>query len=674
MNKISLYAGLCILIFLSIGYADDYYIQWADTIINNNFDQAWGVATDNAGNVIVTGRMRLNTDDLLAVKYTPDGSILWADTVDNGAADGGFDIAVDPSENILVTGYTFSTNQQYYTVKYDQNGAILWTATVDNTNGAKSVAVHNNRIFVTGTVSGDIYTSAYDSSGALLGTRVFDNGGNDCGEGIATDNAGNFMVTGYSYIDGDNDYIVIKYAPGGAVLWVDTIDNGGADEAYGISTDHDGNITITGSSVNNGNSDYFTVKYSPGGTILWADTIDNGNFDRAWSTAVDDSNNIIVTGQSRIGSYYGIYTVKYDPDGNILWSDFLNNGNNDYGYDVTVDNAGNIIVTGTSRISGNDQFFTVKYAPLTLDSLIVYEPVPDSLYANGTDSTQVKAAVFRGGDKVSGLQNALHYDATIGYFFGDVIEDTDTTYYMWYRAGDNIGDDTVWVFCGNSDSALTVIRLIDGDYPVIVWWDSLPDDSSSTPVDTIFGPYAVRAEIVDTSSGISDAWLYWNADSVEMSLAGIDTFSAEIPLQIVLPGDTMVIDYYIKARDASPYVYPVQSDIRTFRIIHYETSIDEDKHCVALPLEYSFTSKPNPVSSTNRLDYQLPALQYVKITIFDITGRSLYTLVDGLKAPGYYTELWAGEDEQGNEVPSGIYFWQFKAGDFVENKKIMIIK
>ena len=76
---------LCIYLFSSsiALYADDYYIQWADTIDNGDFDGAHGVAIDNANNIIVTGYCGVTgvDYDYFTVKYDSNGTILWTKTI-----------------------------------------------------------------------------------------------------------------------------------------------------------------------------------------------------------------------------------------------------------------------------------------------------------------------------------------------------------------------------------------------------------------------------------------------------------------------------------------------------------------------------------------------------------------------------------------------------------------
>ena len=366
---------LCICLFaLSLFlFADEYYIQWADTVDNGYVDNAEDIAVDNSNNIIVTGYADMGGDynyDYFTVKYDSNGTILWADTIDNGISIAR-SVAVDTSDNIIVTGYCIVGGYaDYFTVKYDPNGIILWTDTIVNArhDNALGVTVDNaNNIIVTGysVMPGpncDYFTVKYDPDGAILWQDVVDNRIYDYAFGVAVDNSDNIIVTGHSGDPyADYDYFTVKYDPNGTILWQDTLVG---DVAYDVAVDNSNSIIVTGYCVNQGDKNCFTVKYDSKGTILWQDTIDNSINDAALGVVTDTSNNIIVTGYSEL-SDLDFFTVKYDPGGTILWQDTIDNVGDDFAHGVAVDNSDNIIVTGTFFINGNNDYMTVKYVPVT---------------------------------------------------------------------------------------------------------------------------------------------------------------------------------------------------------------------------------------------------------------------------------------------------------------------
>ena len=65
---------------------------------------------------------------------------------------------------------------------------------------------------------------------------------------------------------------------------------------------------------------------------------------------------------------------------------------------------------------------------------------------------------------------------------------------------------------------------------------------------------------------------------------------------------------------------------------------------------------------------------HTTLKIYNILGQLVKTLVDEEKAPGSYNIIWDGKDEDGNQVTSGIYFYQLKIEDYCDTKKLILVK
>lgn len=78
---------------------------------------------------------------------------------------------------------------------------------------------------------------------------------------------------------------------------------------------------------------------------------------------------------------------------------------------------------------------------------------------------------------------------------------------------------------------------------------------------------------------------------------------------------------------------------------------------------------PNPFNPSTVIKYQLPKDGYVTLKIYDILGREIATLVNEFKSQGRYNATF-----NGSNFASGVYIYQLKAGDFVANKKLILMK
>jgi predicted outer membrane repeat protein len=83
---------------------------------------------------------------------------------------------------------------------------------------------------------------------------------------------------------------------------------------------------------------------------------------------------------------------------------------------------------------------------------------------------------------------------------------------------------------------------------------------------------------------------------------------------------------------------------------------------------------PNPFNPVTTLSYDLPVASNVCLEIYNITGQLVTTLADGWQEAGRHQVTWNSTDENGQPVASGIYFYQLKTADFVQSKKMILLK
>jgi len=100
--------------------------------------------------------------------------------------------------------------------------------------------------------------------------------------------------------------------------------------------------------------------------------------------------------------------------------------------------------------------------------------------------------------------------------------------------------------------------------------------------------------------------------------------------------------------------------------------VDVDDKLNLIPTEYKLEQNyPNPFNPSTKISYQLPVSGNVTLKVFDVLGREVATLVDEYRDAGSYNLEFRIENL---ELSSGIYFYQLKAGEFVETKKMLLIK
>jgi len=89
-----------------------------------------------------------------------------------------------------------------------------------------------------------------------------------------------------------------------------------------------------------------------------------------------------------------------------------------------------------------------------------------------------------------------------------------------------------------------------------------------------------------------------------------------------------------------------------------------------LPKEYSLSQNyPNPFNPVTRIKYSVPKTGYLTIKVYDLMGREVATIFEGVQQAGNYSVTF---DAGG--LAGGIYLYQMKVGNFVENKKLVLLK
>jgi M6 family metalloprotease-like protein len=97
--------------------------------------------------------------------------------------------------------------------------------------------------------------------------------------------------------------------------------------------------------------------------------------------------------------------------------------------------------------------------------------------------------------------------------------------------------------------------------------------------------------------------------------------------------------------------------------------VDNEK---TIPGEFSLSQNyPNPFNPTTIINYRIASASNVSLKIYDVLGREIMNLVDGYLQPGSYNVQFSAI---GNQLSSGIYFYTLKAGNFVETKKMLLLK
>ncbi len=286
-------------------------------------------------------------------------------------------VAVDRNNNIIVTGHSVGSTSgfDYATVKYSSQGVPLWTNRLNGAaNGSETAAGlvvdSNNDIIVTGysalVTNNEYLTIKYSSAGAPLWTNHYSHpsGADARATAAALDANNNIFITGKA----SNDYVTIQISSAGVPLWTNTY-NGGPntlDTPSAIAVDASNNVVVTGESQGNGAAvDFVTIKYSNAGVPLCTNRFDgpSSSIDEPAAMVIDSGNNILITGRA-VSGYYSFATIKYSSSGTPLWTNYFREvtGTTAYPNAIAIDRDDKVFVTGYYFAGLYENYATVAYS------------------------------------------------------------------------------------------------------------------------------------------------------------------------------------------------------------------------------------------------------------------------------------------------------------------------
>lgn len=645
----------------------------------NGNDTVTSLVLDNNANVYVAGYCEQNgeTSNAVVVKYNAGGVEQWTAVYDGlgQGADIAKDVLVDADGNVYWAGSSMgiSTGLDMVTIKYDAAGHEQWVALhngpVDGDDEATSLAFDSDgNVIVTGYSEGDgtgpdYLTIKYTSAGLVLWEARYNgpSSGEDAVNAIVIDEDANVYITGRSAGNGSGlDYATIKYDQNGIVQWSLRYNGPGNDydEAHAITLDGTGNVVVTGTSTGNWvYKDYCTVKYDPQGLELWVARYDGASnwYDVAKAVAVDTDDNVVVSGYSYAQFLdYDYATIKYNSAGDQLWIQRYNGFSNgdDRAHSMALDADNNIYVTGyTSSYLYVIDYTTVKYNSSGAIQWVKSYNGP----GDGEDAATAIALDSAGGVHVSGYSqgDSLDYDfATVKY------SQTSPEVYMTLTptGPTNLpaSGGTIYynVAGGNTGSYHEIVD---------VWVDV------TIPLGAVYGPVLGPLEDLLFPPG-------FNIDrDRELNVPGI--VPAGIYILNAYMGSYEYIDPVIYAEDHFEFTKLESGDGPGFSDWFSDSgaSLTDDpdggEETSALMDHALRPCFPNPFNASTTLSYNLTAPSRVRLTVYDICGRIVTTLVDGHREAGVH-----GVTFEASGLPAGLYIYQIQLEDLRISRKMILVK
>ncbi|MCK5597315.1 MAG: hypothetical protein KAJ04_07690, partial [Candidatus Eisenbacteria sp.] len=181
------------------------------------------------------------------------------------------------------------------------------------------------------------------------------------------------------------------------------------------------------------------------------------------------------------------------------------------------------------------------------------------------------------------------------------------------------------------------------------------------------GMELVSARLSDEmSTPLARTFLWYGADQIDITILGTDVSiggSGEVArLTFQTTSEQYGVDF------ASAALRGIENEDLDARLEGYEAS-------GSIPTVFRLVqNSPNPFNPVTKVAYHVPSESRVTIRVFDVTGRLVTTLVDGVVEPGRHAAIWNGTNDRGESVGSGVYFCAMVAGEFQTSTKMLLLK
>ena len=112
------------------------------------------------------------------------------------------------------------------------------------------------------------------------------------------------------------------------------------------------------------------------------------------------------------------------------------------------------------------------------------------------------------------------------------------------------------------------------------------------------------------------------------------------------------------------------SDIPVTTVVTEQTELSAD-----VPKTYSLPQNyPNPFNPQTVIHYELPVEGHVELSVFNLMGQKVATLVDGYRTAGGYSLVWDGKDDNQKSLASGVYLYRMETERFVKTRKLLLLR
>jgi hypothetical protein len=444
----------------------------------------------------------------------------------------------------------------------------------------------------------------------------------------------------------------------------------GNSEGAAVLLNHNnffGGFTRTTVSIDNSSFEYNFTNYDPG------DLGDGPVWPRV---VVDQNDNVVFASSGAPDALLHINTLDVTTGQFTGWQD-VSDGDEAEMYDFSISDNGKIAFVYVGRTTDPGDIFYIESTDGGL-TWTAPEKIWDQVTLTGTDSTLgiIRGVTinYHGEDPCIAFETG--WVTLSGYYpglpseirfwspnvnGGDPIVIADSSDIPFFP---NYGtDDVHFPLCrpviGRSENGFLFVAFsgTTGDY----WPGTGPNDSTAYyagffTYSTDGGNTWADPEKFTPETPLRD-WRYPSIAEV------IPVVGGEFTIHIVMQGDSIPGS---TVNAVSPMPVGVTAQYYHFSYTWIPPSVGDENVINTFKLQQNY---PNPFNPKTTIKYSIPSTSFIKLKVFDVLGNEIATLVNEEKSAGNYDV-----DFNASEIPSGVYFYKLKAGDFTQTKKMVLLK
>ncbi|MFC1799572.1 FlgD immunoglobulin-like domain containing protein [Candidatus Eisenbacteria bacterium] len=626
--------------------------------------------------------------DVYLVKVDAHGDTLWTRAYGDTLDDSGYSVRQTSDGGYIVAGETWEMSPygeeepQIYLIRTDANGDTLWTRTYGEAgyDYGRSVQITDDGGFiVAGASGGDALLMKTDAEGNVAWSRSYGSPGpfsHENGESVVQTSDGGYAMTGetWSFSATRPDVFLTKTDSDGDTLWTRMYGTGGTDYGRSVLETDDHGFVVAG----NTGGDILILKTDSSGALEWMKGYGGTDFDKGYEIEkTSDGGYIAVGNTSSFGSgQEDVYVVRVNSVGDTLWTRAYGGTGPDEGRSIRELADGGYIVAGYSLWRG------WRIRDVYLLRLVFSDPRISEVADVALDQgRQVRLSWHRSAlDKPGSESPVAGYSiwrriAPLGPGQPDSSDQVDSGREL-YPPGTWDYIETVPARCEDIYNCV-VPTLCDSTAYGMCWsaffvsamtadpsvyFDSKPDSGYSVDNLAPLPPENLRflspTELAWAESQESDFdyfSVYGSSHEVFDNSASLVAKTSSIVCDVT---DAISAYYHVTSTDfagneGEASTIPDAAGVSTYALLQ---------------------NRPNPFGAKTAIRFHLPQQTHVTLSVFSVEGCLVKTLAQNTFPGGRHTVEWAGDDNTGESLSSGIYFIRMDAGDFRQTRKMMILR